>query len=269
MRNRNKAVTTRISSFPVLISCDRVKRDGHLRLRPGVSGVFAVRTFSTPQVAQFWGRETRPKFEREYGSISRKDERLLKGLFHLVQAIKNNHIRKLGDYAQWRAGEKAGDELEKWFELLGWENADWERYKNATHRGTLIGPPKDAGLPALGATILAEVKADPAREFAIHVNSRIAKVRPVVWWDRREQQIAPGLYCRDTTTALFCQLVATLDTPQGWAVCARPTCGKPFIRSRRTQQYCSLRCGAAGRMAHMRQRKAQALRTRKRKREGQ
>jgi hypothetical protein len=90
----------------------------------------------------------------------------------------------------------------------------------------------------------------PLSELARKLNARLKKARFVLWWDERSKRLVPGLYCETMETALAALLFSRFASPEAIAICAR--CGNTFIRKKRMQRFCSLRCGNADRKARQR-----------------
>jgi hypothetical protein len=91
------------------------------------------------------------------------------------------------------------------------------------------------------------------------LNHGIREVHLVVWWAKHEKRYAPGLYCKDISTALHALTLSRIGEPGSLAVCER--CHSPFIRTRAAKEYCSHRCRVAAGMERYRERQ-------KRKRRG-
>jgi hypothetical protein len=90
----------------------------------------------------------------------------------------------------------------------------------------------------------------PLSELSRELNEKARRARFVLWWVETEKRFAPGLYCDDIATALATALFSRVVSPQAVAICER--CGNQFIRTKRPQRFCSLRCGNADRKARQR-----------------
>jgi hypothetical protein len=101
-----------------------------------------------------------------------------------------------------------------------------------------------------------EIRKSPLHELHKALNLGIRNARFVVWWAERERKLAPGLLCRDVSTALSVLVLSTVGQPGGLGVCQRSQCRKPFIRLRSApkQRYCSYKCQAAAGMVRYRKR---------------
>jgi hypothetical protein len=108
-----------------------------------------------------------------------------------------------------------------------------------------------------------EIARSPLGELHSELNSGIRGTRFVVWWAERERRLAPGIYCKDVTSALFALALSTIGQPGGVGVCKR--CHKPFIRLRTgpKQDYCSYKCRVAAGMVRYRARKKRTARKRR------
>lgn len=90
----------------------------------------------------------------------------------------------------------------------------------------------------------------PLSEVSKALNGRLKNVRFVIRWSECERKLLPGLFCEDMTTALAAVLFSRIASTQGLTVCVRSGC--EFVRVRRNQTHCTIRCGNADRQASRR-----------------
>jgi hypothetical protein len=111
------------------------------------------------------------------------------------------------------------------------------------------------------------IRQEPFRVLLEMLNAHLKQAHPVIWWSSARNKASLGLYCSDGVTALFALALARMGLPGGLGVCQR--CGNPFLRSRRTQHYCSHRCQLAASMRRFRERHARTRdRNKRRKSQG-
>jgi uncharacterized C2H2 Zn-finger protein len=70
----------------------------------------------------------------------------------------------------------------------------------------------------------------------------------VVWWNKG--RFLPALYCPDLATAFYVRCMLGIAGGNALVVC--PRCGNPFLQERSDQDYCSVRCREAHRVARWR-----------------
>lgn len=114
---------------------------------------------------------------------------------------------------------------------------------------------RSEGEPDIDHHLYVEARQTPAYALCRIMNRGIQRVRFIVWWVERERRLAPGLYCEDTSSALFALALVSLGGPGSLCVCLR--CGTPFFARRGKQVYCSYRCQTAAAMMRYRANKKQ------------
>lgn len=90
----------------------------------------------------------------------------------------------------------------------------------------------------------------PQRILAKVLSNALRKAQLVLWWKDTERRFLPAIYCPDVATALY--VSALLGIVGGRALLVCPHCGEPFVRQRSDQDYCSIRCREAHRVARWR-----------------
>lgn len=103
----------------------------------------------------------------------------------------------------------------------------------------------------------------PQRALAQLLTEAIRRARLVLWWHDRERRFLPALYCPDLTTALYVRALIGIVGGRTLLVC--PRCGEPFVQPRSDQNYCSIRCREAHRVARFRARQTGTKRRERRK----
>lgn len=232
MRNRNNTVT----GPPILLPRDWAmfasrpgyKWDGYL-LPPGPAfgsqQSVPVSVFTAQSLEDFWKR--RPVFEKEYGSVGQRGEATLRAFQILLQLRRVPRTKSEG-YIQWKAAEEMRSF--QWIDYFGRDTSKEllrERFKQRT--------------------------GNPLWEFVCELNTGLMKAQPVIWIPKADPRPSPGLLCREVQDALLTYLFFSQEAARAWALCLR--CQTPFRRRKRKQNFCSLNCGAAARMARMRARR--------------
>lgn len=244
-RDRDNSVTSK--QLPVLIPA----RGGHR----GDALLFVDRKptdcllLGDDALAIFLNDKNDAHFERRYGKVLRSYEAGIKAAMALIQAIESKDNAKLKDYAAWQAVAEVESEIElanKIGKHLPFVPATVKRLREQTYREEYARLQKHISSSSPLVAIA---------ELLMQLNRWVSKAKLVIYMGRVRQQPLPGLYCPDVSTGLAAMVFSRLPNPAGLGVCRRPSCGKTFLRIRRGQQYCSLRCGNADRKARERARR--------------
>lgn len=78
----------------------------------------------------------------------------------------------------------------------------------------------------------------------------LRSARLVLWWHDKQRRFLPAIFCPDIGIAMYVR--ALLGIVQGNAFLVCPHCGTPFVQQRSDQDYCSIRCREAHRVARWR-----------------
>jgi len=166
----------------------------------------------------FLDEHGRQGFEKQFGVVADEERRHLLFLLGMADAIKKRDTPELHGVVR-RYCEDTEDPEQGWIA---------ERH------------------------ILLDLYENPLRELGRTLNQGIREVRLVVWWAKHEKRFAPGIYCKDISTALHALTLSRIGEPGSLAVCER--CHSPFIRTRAAKDYCSHRCRVAAGMERYRER---------------
>jgi hypothetical protein len=223
--NHNEALTHLSMperNIPVLIPSPATKGAGWF-----VWGVKsqAVRVVPADALRPFLDEKGRQGFEKQFGVVAEQERRHLLFLLGMADAIKKRDTQELRGVVR-RYCEDIEDPEQGWIA----ERHTWM-----------------------------DVCQSPLRELGATLNHGIREVRLVVWWAKHEKRFAPGIYCKDISTALHALALSRIGESGSLAVCER--CHSPFIRTRAAKEYCSHRCRVAAGMERYRERQ-------KRKRRG-
>ena len=172
---------------------------------------------------------------------TKRDRTQLLALLKLVQALQKRSLERLAAY----------EEIESEVETHEWL-AKQKEFQNAFGR-TQWRMPTKAQIKAERARTVANVRRRtrfPISEVSRRLNELLRNARFVIWWSERERQLRPGLYCEEMSTAIAALIFSRIASTKGRAVCAH--CGREFVRGKRTQTFCTLRCGNAARKARQR-----------------
>lgn len=94
----------------------------------------------------------------------------------------------------------------------------------------------------------------PERVLSERLSDMLALVRLVLWWNEKERRFLPALYCAGgIPDAAFVRLLLSVAAGKkalGLRVC--PHCSTLFLQGRPDQEYCSIRCREAYRVARWR-----------------
>lgn len=245
-----------MTSLPILVRCKAIDRDGHIVLKGRRS--VPVSVVPLKELESLWNPDQRKKFESSYGHIPQLAEARLLTLNRLLQAIRTRDPGNLGHlstYAKLAGAEERTTDVIRCARDLG-VSEDWcRRMAEETEKRTGYPPfgPLGPATEQYYESRVWERLCRPLPELSRKLNRRLQSVRLVIWWVMQSQIPAPGLFCPDIETALFALTFSRIASPQGWSVCLR--CSASFMRTRRDQKYCSLRCGGATRKARERKRK--------------
>ena len=180
------------------------------------------------------------KLQREYGQLlPKKAHRGLWALLTLTDAVRSRNSELYRKYVNL----KAVDDAEKWRSLV-------ESLDGQSPEEFVPWSPKDrnSAYSRSKESILKRLRR-PYNIIGAEMTERLRNVRFVLWWVDRERKFAPGLYCETLETALTALMLSRIQSPQALAVCQRAGCENRFIRVKRSQRFCSLRCGNAARKA--------------------
>src|ERR1035441_1967704 len=198
-----------------------------------------VRVVPAVALRLFLDEHGRQGFEKQFGVVTDEERRHLLFLLGMADAIKKRDGRELRGAVRRYCEDIEDPEdpgLRYWYESHLWE----------------------------------DVRRSPLRELGATLNQGIREVRLVVWWAKHEKRFAPGLYCKDISTALHALTLSQIGQPGSLAVCER--CHSPFIGTRAARDYCSHRCRVAAGMERYRarqKRKKRGKRFPKQKKGGQ
>lgn len=229
-RERNIPVT----DIPVLIPCAADKQEG---------------------VSSFL---TKPTPIRRL-SVDELDPGSLKGLLKGLSVNDREHLFGVLDLIS-ALDAKDGLALQKAAERIYRSNTPMHRLM-----ARLAGvPPNMMGTAEYMLTKLAGVKAErnPHGVLSRTVSSGLSKSRLVLWWTGK--RFLPALFCPDAETGLY--VLVLLAKVRGKALVVCPQCGKPFLRKRSDQNYCSMQHREAHRMARWRASQARGKPRRENKR---
>jgi len=186
------------------------------------------------------------RLKREYGQRLPEQAFLkLRALLSLTDALRSRNAELLRQYVQrqsvidakmWRSiaesmHAQSPEEFAPWSE----KDRNWAFYTSKER-------------------VLKRLKR-PYNVIGAEMTKLLRDVRFVLWWVDREGKFAPGLYCETLETALAALMVSRIQSSQALAVCQRKGCENTFIRMKRNQRFCSLRCGNAARKAKERSKK--------------
>jgi hypothetical protein len=234
-----------VTQLPILVDAvPYEKRDGRV-IDLGRNDI-AVRILPLDAVAGLFDPNRKEEINREFNQAFKVSESVLndlKALVFLIQAITNRSHKELMGYVKSKASAEASRAEQHVAKVLA-ELGDRKP-------GAVTGSDKDKYLRDAVESLLKR-KRYPLSELSRQLNAHARRARFVLWWDESKGKFAPGLYCDNLATALATALFSRVVSPKSLAVCQR--CGNPFIRAKRPQRFCSLRCGNADRKARQRER---------------
>ena len=226
--NNNNEVITHLAmperQIPVLIDSDRSKAEGFVpsSLWSNASLTGVMRLQPKAVIDALKNPEQRQRFQREHGTVWNE----LLDLLALLERMNAGDYSPIIKTSESDVAERIeGDVL------------------HITVKSTITGK---------------------SLAFAISeaFTKGLSKVRFVVWWSVIAHKFIPGLYCRDTMTAIYASVLSAMGTPGGVGVCQK--CKTPFIRSRSKQLYCSHKCQVAAGMRRYRKNLERAAKSKSR-----
>ena len=237
-RGRYDAVT----EIPILIPCSYAERDGTVNLAsPKASfgatyaGLEPVRVLSDAELDRNTGAGR--KF---WAALPAGDRDRLVALIGLRQALESNDLHSI------------------------------EKREQAYRQ---IMPEVLAAKPSVPESARADYQAMMARLFAergksLNVIERLLThaLRParlILWRQEKPHRLLPAVYCPDAATALYVRALVKISGGNALSVC--PRCGNPFLQKRSDQDYCTIRCREAHRVARWRVAKAKGNKARRRR----
>jgi hypothetical protein len=90
----------------------------------------------------------------------------------------------------------------------------------------------------------------PKDELKRRISKHLKGARLVLW--QKGEQLLPAIYCPHMLCALYVRTLFSAIGARRLAIC--PRCGEPFAQERPNQEYCSIRCREAHRVARFRER---------------
>jgi hypothetical protein len=218
-----------VTQIPVLIACSYGERDGMVNLAP-------------PQA----------NFKDTLASL------------HPMRALRDTDLNRNSEAGRkfWRALPTA--DQNRLLALIGMRQAleandplSVEKREEAYRR---VVPELLAPMAGIHEPLKENFHADMARLFAARGKSfnvlerllthTLRNARLILWRKEKEQRLLPAIYCPDAATALYVR--ALLGIAGGKALLVCPHCGTPFLQRRSDQDYCSIRCREAHRVARWR-----------------
>jgi hypothetical protein len=229
-----------VTDLPVLIDAvPENRRDGRVIVPDDYDIAVRVLPLDAPEMLSSMAATER--LDNEFKTVPQRQRAGLLALLRLVQAIQTRSHKHLAAYSNIQSEI----EIQRWL-------AKQKEFVAA------FGPrrwrmPTNAQVETAKSEVAAQIRGRarfPISEVSRHLNRYLRRARFVIWWSEREQQLLPGLYCKDMATAMAALMFSRVASTKGRAVCGR--CGKEFVRTRRTQTFCTLRCGNAARKARQR-----------------
>lgn len=230
-RDRDDCVT---SALPVLVgSYDR--RDGFILPPDGLQ--IEAQILPLCVATGIFDQQIRRKFKEVYDEVSDDELTELRALAFLVSAVVSRKPELVKGYDERmapletkRALARLSKEMERWGDTV---HAGQEREERARVLRNLQERVKF-----------------PWHEMNWRMNEWLRKANVVLWLSLKAKGLLPGLYCGDMAAALAALLLSRVASPKAVVLCGR--CGTPFVRGKRVQRFCSLRCGNADRKARER-----------------
>lgn len=243
MKQRGAYVS--VTEIPVLIPCGEHERDGVANFLPGSvvepeRNTLVVRSTSVRAL-----RDEELKLGSEAG----------KKLWSALDA--DNQARLLG-----LIGLRSAVEVKDSLAFAQLAKAYQQLFRPSKTARPLA---KDEIIGEAAAQLIALAGVVPARVIlALELSRAMERARLVLWWYEKKERFQPAIYCPDVTTALYVR--ALLGIAMGNALLVCPKCGKPFLQQRSDQDYCSMRCREAYRVARWRAGKKAAMTSKAKKR---
>jgi len=241
-RDRDDDVTT----LPILVDAfPHESRDGRIIDLDGHD--VAVRILPLSAVEGIFNRQRRQEIDQEFNqafkAVSEQTLNELKALVFLIQATRTRSHKLLMEYVKQKAPVEAVRAQENMSNLLARLGDRKTKPASESEKFKYL---QDAVRSLFRRT------RHPLSELSHQLNAQARRARFVLWWVEREGRFAPGLYCDNMASAVATALFSRIVSPQAVAICER--CGNQFIRTKRAQRFCSLRCGNADRKARERER---------------
>jgi hypothetical protein len=219
-----------VTQIPVLIPCGQKERDGVANfLSPRIHPDPPLRVIPSP-VRALRAEELDKNTERGrqlWRALSSADQQRLLGLIGLRQAL---------------------------------EAADGLSVEKLERAYLKVMPDLQVTLPGTSESVKEIIYEASARTYAqrgvspgmlaLLLTRALKRARLVLWWHQKRRRFLPAIYCTDVATALYVR--ALLGVAGGGALLVCPHCGTPFIQQRSDQDYCSIRCREAHRVARWR-----------------
>lgn len=244
--NDNDAITNR-DLLPVLISCAKEGCDGRVAI-PGKRETAYVRVLPADALGMAVSKDARKReaFSRNFGAVSTKGMthlRYVLGLMAAVHTTDGDALRRAVKAYTGQTGEPDSVRVAGMGHLPFFSEEFYRIWEEMPSRFELRKGQEVRVLLPL---------------WTLHkeINSGIAGVQFVVWWNVITRSFEPGLWCHDVLTALHALALAHITKVGGTSICLR--CGTVFRRLRRGQTYCSYKCRVASAMARMRERERAA-----------
>jgi hypothetical protein len=235
-RDRDNTVT---GSFPVLVSA-YARRDGLILPPEGMQ--IEAQILPLGAAEGIFDSKKRREYAQVYDKVSPDELAELQALALLSSAVSQRKLERMKTYTERmapleakRAVERLVNDMKQWGGSVSGKQQEIERAR-ALHA-------------------LRERVKFPWHELNWQLNEWLGKARVVLWLalgGKRKitERLSPGLYCENMAAALGALLFSRVASPQAVSICGR--CGSPFIRTKRIQRFCSLRCGNADRKARER-----------------
>ena len=244
-----------VTAIPVLIPCSQQEQDG-------------VANFLPPKVVLRGGKPVRQGggFMIRYSPVrALRDEELRPGAkANLIGRLKPADQNRLLGLIGMRQALESGDSLQI-------ENLEKAYQKLVPNILAMSWPQPKADSPtmeiieaATARTFAQRGKSDALALLARLLTRALRRGRLVLWWEEKKQRFLPALYCPDFATALYVR--ALLGIVGGKALLLCPRCGNPFFQERSDQDYCSVGCREAHRVARWRASKGKSKKAIKRAR---
>jgi hypothetical protein len=256
-RDRDKNVmTSQRGLLPILIPVAEPKQADGMTFLDG--GPVYGRLLPPEILEVFEVQNARRALQKRYGRIANSQWAGLKAAIALLQATEKRDPRYLRDYITAQASAEVFEE-EELIERMSSLFVPEARKAFASMQATVRELEKrtwSEEAEKLKKRTIATGRLAPHGELLLQLNRWVRGARFVMYLDRKQARLLPGLYCPDPGTGLAALIFNRVPTPKGLAVCRRASCRKSFLRTRSGQQYCSLRCGNADRKARERRRAA-------------
>lgn len=240
-----------VTEIPLLIPCEAAERDGTANLTPPNAGFKEILAGLHPvRVLRDEDLDKDSKAGRKFWSgLPETDRNRLLALIGLRQALEGDDrlsVKKRADafltiipeiLAEWRTPTRQKSLLEKVVAAS----------QNAPQSGMSDSMRADFH------TVLAGLFAKREQSLGVLqrlLNHAVREARLMLWQRGGEKNLLPAIYCPDKATALYVRALVRIGGGRALLVC--PHCGDPFLQKRSDQDYCSIRCREAHRVARWR-----------------